>query len=165
MITSPPCLLSDTLGVASLYSSLQPTWTRVFQPAATVEAAECLSSSWCPRWSACSRVTQVPHLVESIFLTVSFLGKSSELQCRLFPASHRCLTTVMVFRESAASITDFSEQRENSVLWRLSRLSDYNLSCSLGNFNNWSRDNAMALRVFVFIASWRRSWKIINTVK
>lgn len=88
--------------------------------------------------------------VQSVFLTVYFLGKCSELQFGLFPATHRCLTTVMVFRASAVSITDFSEQKENSVLWRIS---DYSLSCSLVNFNNWSRDNVMALGVFVFITS------------
>lgn len=79
----PPCLLSDTLGMASLYSShvLQPTWTRIFQPAVTVEAAECLSSSWCPRWSACSRVTQVLDLFESEFLSLLF-GKRA-VNCNL----------------------------------------------------------------------------------
>lgn len=79
----PPCLLSDTLGMASLYSShvLQPAWTGIFQPAVTVEAAECLSSSWCPRWSACSRVTQVLDLFESEFLSLLF-GKRA-VNCNL----------------------------------------------------------------------------------
>lgn len=94
-ITCPPANLDQDIPACSNCGS-----SRVFEFQLMPTLVSMLQSD-SGAWLVWIRISKSP-----------FWEEGSELQFGLFPATHMYLTTVVVLRESAVSITDFTEQRE-----------------------------------------------------